>query len=131
MLSSPLCEQAVRTARVSPDDAGQDEHARQYLRPLLHEAKARGVRREQRPVEADVLADEAEQLDGRIARRRGPQVDRCVIVQLEEPAEAATVIVVVVREDRRVDRADVDAQPRRVAREGVRSAQVEQQPAVA
>jgi hypothetical protein len=74
-----------------------------------------GVRREQRLVQADVLADEAEQLHGRIACRRGPQVDGRVIVQFEEPAQAATVIVVVVRQDRGVDRGDVDAIPPRAA----------------
>jgi hypothetical protein len=84
-------------------NAGQDEHARQHLGSLLQEAEAMRMRRKQRLVQADVLADAAEQLDGRIAVRRQPQVDGRVVVQFEELAQSAAVVEMMVREDHSLD----------------------------
>jgi len=97
-------------------NARQHEDARQHLGAFVHETEAVRVRREQRLVEADVLADDAEQLQGRVARRRDPQMDGRVVVQLEEPPQSAAVVVMVVGDDRRIDRGNVDRQVRALRR---------------
>ena len=76
----------------------------------------------ERRVEADVLLPGVPVLlEGMAA-----EVDQRMVVELEEGREAAAVVVVAVRDDHGVDRAEVDAKPSRVVREGGRLTRVEE-----
>ena len=73
-------------------------------------------------VKADVLLPSVPML----LKGMAAEVDRRMVVELEEGREPAAVIVVAVRDDHGVDRVEVDAEPPRVVREGGRLARVEE-----
>ena len=100
--------------------------AREELEPVSQvEVVARvdePVRLPERRVKADVLLPGVSMLlEGMPA-----EVDRRMVVELEEGRETAAMVVVAVRDDHGVDRAEVDAKPSCVVREGGRLARVEE-----
>ena len=93
------------------------------------EAEPPGVLAEQLPVQTDVLVDQAaRQAEAAVARRVAVQADRRFLVGGQEAGQTATVVEMVVGDDRQIDIPEVDAQLLRVIRESIAGAGVEQDP---